>query len=175
MEPAKEKAVVISVSMLPEQKGRIDARQIKGYSSRSALIVNELESWWSALELGMHFVRKVLTRKEAMLVLDSMNGVHTGLDFVAANREVVWRWSQSMLLLEVSDNVTLNMADTNFGVDGVALVKKLTELGHLERLALVDWCVTMWQRLTDDALINGQLWEKELDRFLPDGTVGGGD
>jgi len=164
---AKTGSVVFSVSMSPEQKKRIDARKIHGCPSRSALIVNELESWWSALELGMHFVRQVLTRNEAMLVLDAMNGVHTGLDFVDADKDVVWRWSQSMLLYEVSDNISLNHADYNFEVDGKALVEKLSGLGHLERLALVDWSITLWQRLPDNPEEKGKVWEKELDRFLP--------
>jgi hypothetical protein len=127
--------------------------------NRSSQLMLDLETYWAILENGLSRARRVLTRREAKMVLDIQNG-----SWLGSGPEAVM-WMQSGLIHNVYDGIYLNAADEKWSVDGKAVLAKLNEMGDVPRLALADWARRMWSHYQDN-----ELWEAELAKFQLDPT-----
>lgn len=81
-----------------------------------------------------------LERGEVLLILDAMNGAI--VDLTAMYR--------SALVLGVQDHIRLNAADQKWGVDGGALMAKLSTMSPGMLMALCDLAERFWSRPDED-------------------------
>ena len=103
----------------------------------------DLESYYSLLEYGFAQARKALSPKEALLVLDVMNG-HLYTPGHA------YMYAESALLASVEDGCVLEALDMKWGVKKDVLLQKLSDLPGYARLALVDWALMSWEKKIED-------------------------
>ena len=118
---------------LPELAGeRLQARA-KGNISRQ--VYKDLTWFWSILDIGLRTAATVITRNEARLILDVMNGV-----FV----ESFEPWINGGFYQEVHDAITLDSLDKKWKINKNLLFKKIKGLDRLEIIAIIDWCFFWW-------------------------------
>jgi hypothetical protein len=158
------KTTTTSITLYPNHVERL-SRRCGTDGSRSTQIQSDLGLLWGILDIGMSEVHRRLSRKEASLVLDAMNGFlwtvegPLGLMIGSGDPELRSQYV-SGLVLEVADAIRLNGYDEKWEVDGKELVEKLRRFDRLTTLALVDWCALMWRNCNDN-----DFWEEELSRF----------
>lgn len=100
--------------------------------NRSGTIARDLERLYT---LYRYELREVpLTKNEAMLIVDALNGVT--MDAVSAG----------MLWAEVEDAIRENGLDKKWEVDGRKLLEKLLKLNRAQALALIDAAERYWRR-----------------------------
>lgn len=83
-----------------------------------------------------------LTREEACLVMDALNGVYLHHDGGLGHSPVA---SVGAITMEVHDHCRLNAAGEKWGVDGADLVSRLGRMTPLQALALADAARTFWE------------------------------
>ena len=99
----------------------------------------DLEAFYALLNYGFALARKKLTPKEAMLILDVMNGhLYTP--------SLSYMYAETGLITSVEDGCVLEDLDKKWGIDKVQLIEKLKSLPGYARLALVDWAVGVWEQ-----------------------------
>jgi hypothetical protein len=156
MADIKKKSVTFSVP--PNFVAQLEMRaDLFPGMNRSSQLMADLSNYWSILENGLARARKILTQREAQMILDIQNGSYLG-----TGSEVVM-WMQTGLLHNVSDGMDLSDYHVKWGVDREVVMYKLTTMGDVPRLSLIDWCSRMWGRHE-----NGGLWSSEISQFLPD-------
>lgn len=161
--PPKNSSFVLTEEILD----RLDNRTYPGLS-KSETLRQDLETYWAMLDIAIRQVRRILTRNEAMLILDVQNGAWMGLGQEAG------MWLGSGLLAQVEDGCRLDALDQKWSVDKDAILRKLRDMHPLQRFALADWCRWLWGSHTRLSLGKDSsdesaetLWERELDTFQP--------
>lgn len=138
---------------------KLDARTDRALGiSRSQVMARDLDTYYSLMAIAMRKVRQTLTRNEALLILDAMNGtmVETG--------QAAELWMGTALQHQITDAIAYDALSQKWEVDRDVLLEKLNSLEHFERYALADWSREMWTKSTT-AGEKGDQWEKELNRF----------
>lgn len=145
---------------VPEQLlTRLDSRVDLNWGvSRSAALSRDLDTYYSLLSISMRKVRAVLTKNEALLILDVMNGT------VVTTGPAAELWSGSALQHEISDAIHYDALSQKWDVDPNLLLEKLNSLEHFDRYALVDWAREMWSN-SSNSEDKAKTWEKELALF----------
>ncbi len=147
---------------LPEHViARLDSRTDKSWEiSRSEALSRDLDTYYALLEIAMRKVRQILIKKEALLILDAMNGcvIETG--------QAAELWMGTSLQHQIADAIAYDALSQKWEVDRDELLNKLNKLEHFERYALSDWSREMWARSASPEE-KGDTWERELSRFRP--------
>ncbi|MFA7050397.1 MAG: hypothetical protein WC164_04805 [Patescibacteria group bacterium] len=163
--PAERKSISFDIDTLAV----LDRR---GGMNLSGQIQTVIHAYTDACRAGFRDVRRALTRSEAQLILDTMNGsvmlmpgslehwitggtVMLGDGPNAESRDV---WSG--IEHNVYDAIGLDHLDEKWEIDGQALLEKLAKFDRLANLALLDWCQVMWDNCHTDGF-----WEEELKKF----------
>ena len=136
-----------------ELLGPLTARQDGERLSRDRVAARDLERYYAVLAAELR--RLDLTRDEAMLVLDSLNGVLHETPESAA----------TMLWASVSDSIELDGLDRKWGVDGAALITKLRALSVAGALALIDAAERWWVLAGAAQEGGGAVPAEEVDRL----------
>ncbi len=117
----------IAITIPEEVLREVDARG----NNRSGTISRDLGRYYALLKRGLK--RAGLTREEALLVCDALNGtLHE-----PETMRLVWA--------QVEDACRLDQLDRKWGVDGAALVEKLKGLDELASAAVVDATERFWE------------------------------
>lgn len=128
--------------------------------SRSQTMAQDLDTFYALLETSMRKVRQVLTKQEALLILDAINGT------IVEAGQAAELWMGTSLQHQIVDAIAYNDLSQKWEVDRDTLLDKLNSLEHFERYALVDWVKNMWNKTHDhDPVEKGEAWDKELSRF----------
>lgn len=106
--------------------------------SPGRVAARDLERYYAAIAAELR--RLDLSRNEAMLIIDSLNGVlhHTP------------EAEQTMLWAGISDSIELDGLDGKWEVDGAALVAKLRALSLVGALAVIDASERYWVAVERD-------------------------
>lgn len=122
----------IGITLPPATLADLDAR-----GPRSTVIARDLGRLYDLYRRHM----PELSRGEAMLICDALNGAATG--------ETPASLLTQLLVPEVQDAVALDHLDQKWEVDGSALVEKLKALGPVAILALIDAAERFWRAVGD--------------------------
>ncbi|MFP4453258.1 MAG: hypothetical protein ACLFPI_07815 [Desulfobacterales bacterium] len=140
---------------------RLDTRIDKSWGiSRSEALSRDLDTYYSLLEIAVRKVRRMITRNEAYLILDAMNGT------VVETGQAAELWMGTALQHNIADAIAYDALSQKWDVDKDELLSKLNSLEHFERYALADWSRQMWS-LAGSQKENADTWEKEISRFQP--------
>ena len=132
---------------LPERAGeRLQARA-NGNISRQ--VYKDLAGFWNILDIGLRSASTSITRNEARLMLDVMNGV-----FV----ESFEPWINGGFYQAIHDAIIMDNLDEKWEIDKGQLLKKVKNFDSLEIIAIIDWCLVWWSS-------EGKSQERELRRF----------
>lgn len=131
--PAKS----VSVSMDEKDLAKLDSR-VGLHFSRSARVTEDLSSYWNLLAYGLESAAKKITKNEAMLLLDVLNGVWVN---------DLRLWLCGALVHEVYDSMALNRSHEKWKVDKDAMLDKLRGLSELEVLGVLDWAMQTWEHM----------------------------
>ena len=94
-----------------------------------------LERYFALVRAQIHVIRKTFTEPELQAFLDANNGaswdpIEIGVQSVAQN---------------VEDAIEFEELDGKWGIDGAALVEKLSNLDGLTKLALIEFAEYAWR------------------------------
>lgn len=131
--------------------------------SRSEVLSQDLSAFYSLLDMSRRKIQQKLTRNEATLILDAMNGC------VIESGQAAELWAISRLINQVADGIKYEALDKKWNVDRDEFIDKLYALSPLDRFALADWSKEMWSRGPGEGPVeSAKTWEKELSMFLED-------
>lgn len=149
------------------------ALERRGGLNLSGQIQTVVHAYTEVCRVGLQTVRRALTRQEAQLILDAMNGsvmlmpgspldhwITGGHGMTSDRRDAKPFAIISGIHHNVLDAIDLDHLDEKWEIDGPALLEKLAGFDRLANLALLDWCQVMW-----DNCNTAGFWGGELQKF----------
>lgn len=148
----------ITITTTQDLRERMESRvDKKSGESLSARWNRDLEAYLYLMDYGTRQARRVLTRNEAQLILDSMNSTYRDLRF---GGEI---WVPSGLEIQIQDSCDMEDLDKKWSVNKEVLLDKLRSMDTLTRIALIDWVSQAWTNVSDE-----EGFDNALKGFRPD-------
>lgn len=116
----------------PRLEAEIESRKDNGLMSMNRVMERDLERYYHMLRVARSEAAKLLSKDEAALIADAMNGIMTDPQTIG------------LLPHGIRDAIDLDKLDKKWGVDGEMLVAKLENVPLLTLAAIVDAAERFW-------------------------------
>ena len=158
-----------SINIDARTASMLDARRSYG-ETRTARLEADLTAYHALLINGLRRARMVLTPAEASLVLDGFYSNSSHFEFYRSRDVLNYSpmnilsgggqpWTADRLAARISEAMTLDGLADKWGVDGEALLAKLSTIGDIVSVALVDWVETVSAQENFDIAVEAAIFK----------------